>query len=63
MGDAITGSTNSGDTYTKNFSVQLPSNITNSSNVSIVAFVVDSSGKALNARTAHFGDVQTLEVE
>ena len=63
MGDAITGSTNSGDIYTKNFSVQLPSNITNSSNVSIVAFVVDASGKALNARTAHFGDVQTLEVE
>ena len=62
-GDAITGSTNSGDTYTKNFSVQLPSNISNSSNVSIVAFVVDASGKALNVRMAHFNDAQTYEIE
>ena len=62
-GDNITGATNSGDVYTRNFSVALPSNITNSNNVSIVAFVVDSSGKALNVRTAHFGDNQTFEVE
>jgi hypothetical protein len=63
MGDNITGTTNSGDVYSRNFSVALPSNITNSNNVSLVAFVVDSTGKALNVRTAHFGDTQTYEVE
>lgn len=63
MGDTITGSTNSGDTFTRNFSVSLPANISNSSNVSIVAFVVDAGGKALNSRVAHFGDTQTVEVE
>ena len=63
MGDDITGTTNSGDEYNRNFSVALPSNITNSNNVSLVAFVIDNTGKALNVRTAHFGDTQTFEVE
>ena len=63
MVDDITGTTNSGDEYNRNFSVALPSNITNSNNVSLVAFVIDNTGKALNVRTAHFGDTQTFEVE
>lgn len=48
--------------YTKSFSVAIPSNVTNSSNMSVVAFVVDgNSNGALNVRSAHFGDTQTFE--
>lgn len=63
LGDAITGNTNSGDVYNRNISVALPSNITDSNNISIVAFVVDNSGKAINVRMAHIGDTQTFEEE
>ena len=48
--------------YTKSFSVAVPSNVTNSSNIRVVAFVVDgNSNGALNVRSAHFGDSQSLE--
>jgi len=63
LGDAITGNTNSGDVYNRNISVPLPNNITDSNNISIVAFVVDNSGKAINVRMAHVGDTQTFEEE
>ena len=63
LGDAITGNTNSGDVYNRTISVPLPNNITDSNNISIVAFVVDNSGKAINVRMAHVGDTQTFEEE
>lgn len=63
MGDEITGNTNSGDVYNRNISVPLPNNITDSNNISIVAFVVNNSGKAINVRMAHIGDTQTFEEE
>lgn len=62
-GDAITGTTNVGQVYTRNFNVSVPANVANSGNVSIVAFVLDSNGKALNSRTVNLGDNQTFEQE
>ena len=48
--------------YTKSFSVAVPSNVANASNMTVVAFVVDgNSNGALNVRAAHFGDTQTFE--
>ena len=48
--------------YTKSFSVAVPSNVANASNMTVVAFVVDgNSNAALNVRAAHFGDTQTFE--
>lgn len=60
-GDAITGSTNQNDQYSKNFSIAVPSNVTNSANLDIVAFVIDNTGKAINVRTGAVGTSQTFE--
>lgn len=47
----------------KNFTVSLPSNVKNSSNVKIVAFLIDGTNKTvLNARQAAIGEIQNLEV-
>ena len=62
-GDAITGSTVSGDEYSKNFNIAVPANVANSANMSIVAFVVDSNGKVINVRSADLGENQTFEIE
>jgi hypothetical protein len=56
-GELIT--TNNGS---KSFSTQIPSNIQNISNVRVVAFVINSSGKVQNVRAAGIGETQTLEV-
>lgn len=50
-GDALTG-TNDGAIVTKNFNITVPSNISNSANMSFIAFVVGSDGKAINVRAA-----------
>ena len=50
-GDALIG-TNAGAIVTKNFTVPVPSNIANVSNMSFVAFVIDASGNAINVRGA-----------
>ncbi|MBP6099959.1 MAG: Omp28-related outer membrane protein [Flavobacterium sp.] len=60
-GDVITGNTNQNDVYTKNFTFAVPSNVSNSSNLDIVAFVIDSTGKAINVRTGAVGTNQTFE--
>jgi len=60
MGDALSG-TNDGATVTKNFNIPVPSNIADSSKMSFVAFVIDSSGKALNVRGALPNVTQTFE--
>ncbi|CCG52287.1 Probable lipoprotein precursor [Flavobacterium indicum GPTSA100-9 = DSM 17447] len=59
-GDDLTGTTD-GATVTKNFNLAIPSNITNSANMSFVAFVIDSSGKAINVRSAAPNVNQTFE--
>lgn len=52
LGDAITSNTNDGDIYTRNFTVNVPSNVANASNLSFVAFVIGTDNKAINVRAA-----------
>lgn len=62
MGDAIADNqTYSGNTYTRNFSFPIPSNIENSNEIEFVAFIVNNSGAVLNVRSAHLGEIQTFE--
>ncbi|MFM9988798.1 Omp28-related outer membrane protein [Flavobacterium sp.] len=48
-GDALTGTT-ANQTVTKNFTVSVPSNITNVVNMHFVAFVIGADGAAINVR-------------
>lgn len=50
-GDPLTG-TNDGVVVTKNFSIAIPSNVSNAANINFVAFVLDATGNALNVRGA-----------
>jgi hypothetical protein len=52
LGDAITSNTNDGDIYSRNFTVNVPSNVANASNLSFVAFVIGTDNKAINVRAA-----------
>lgn len=52
LGEAITSNTNDGDIYTRNFTVNVPSNVSNASNLSFVAFVIGADNKAINVREA-----------
>lgn len=53
----------SGNFVTKNYSVTLPSNVSNVSNVKLVAFVIDTAtNSVLNVRQASIGESQTLEI-
>jgi len=52
LGDAITSNTNDGDIYTRNFTINVPSNVANASNLSFVAFVIGTDNKAINVRAA-----------
>jgi thiol-disulfide isomerase/thioredoxin len=62
LGDEITENTNAGSALTKQFSINLPSNITNSTNISIAAFVLDSKNTSINARDAKINDIQDFEI-
>jgi hypothetical protein len=62
LGDVIPSSeTSYGKTYTRNFSVAVPSNITNTANMEFVAFVVGQDNKAINVRKAAIGENQPFE--
>lgn len=61
LGDAITESTNFGQTVTKNFNITVPSNITNANNVSFVAFVIDANNTVINVRGAQINENQSFE--
>jgi len=61
LGDNITGSTNTGNIYTKNFTVPVPSNISNASKLTFVAFVLDSTGKVINVRSSAPNVTQTFQ--
>lgn len=51
-----------GTQVNKNFTVSLPSNVKNSSNAKIVAFLIDATTKTvLNVRQAAIGETQVLE--
>ena len=61
-GDAIPSSElTAGNTYTTNLSMTLPSSVSNSGNIKVVAVVTSSSNTAINVREAHFGDTQDFE--
>lgn len=62
LGETITGSTNLNDEFSKSFTYNIPANV-NASNVRFVAFVIDSSNKALNSREAGPNETQTFEIE
>ena len=47
--------------YETNFSLPIPANITNNENMTVVAFVTNSSNTAKNVRVANFGESQTFE--
>jgi plastocyanin len=57
-GDAIS---NTGTTNEKNYSLALPSNITNTANARIVAFVTNSAGTVVNVQQAKLGQTKAFE--
>lgn len=61
VGDAITG-TNADTLVTRNFTVNVPANISNVANMYFVAFVLDASGKAINVRGAAPNVTQTFQI-
>lgn len=62
MGDPIpSGETYSGNIYTKNFNFNIPTNVESVNELDIVAFVVNSSGSALNVRKSHLNEIQDFE--
>jgi len=61
LGDPIDGTeTTSGNIYTKNFSLPIPSNVT-SENIEFVAFIVDENGNAINVRKSSKNESQEFE--
>ena len=61
VGDAIAG-TNADALVTRNFTVNVPANISNVANMYFVAFVLDASGKAINVRGAAPNVSQTFQI-
>jgi hypothetical protein len=53
--------TNFNQTLTTNFSLPIPSNISNADNISYVAFVVDANNNVINVRAAESNEDQTFE--
>jgi hypothetical protein len=62
LGDAITGSTNLNDVYTKTFTYTIPSGYV-AANMHFAAFVLDWNNKALNSRNASNNENQAFEIE
>ena len=63
LGDEIPATESVFDnTYTKTYSIPVPSNVANAANMEFVAFVVGSDKKAINVRKAVSGDDQELEI-
>ncbi|MXS70656.1 Omp28-related outer membrane protein [Flavobacteriaceae bacterium W22] len=61
LGDDIAGNTNAGNVFIKNFSLPVPSNISNVSKITFVAFILDSAGKVINVRSAGPNVSQTFQ--
>jgi thiol-disulfide isomerase/thioredoxin len=62
LGEAITGSTLNNTEYTKTFNYTIPGAV-NTANVRFVAFVIDSTNKAVNSRAAGANENQAYEIE
>ena len=61
LGDAVEGDTEAGNSFTKSFSVPVPTNIENINNVNFVAFLVDENNNALNVRASHINENHSFE--
>lgn len=62
LGDVIPANElTGGNVYTKTLSMSLPSSISNSNNIKVVAIVTESNNTAINSREAYFGDSQAFE--
>ncbi len=61
LGDNVTGTTN-GITVTKNFTLPIPTNISNPDNISFVAFLVGSDNVVINARASKANENQVFEI-
>lgn len=64
-GDAVTSGDLVNNVYSRTFSVNVPSNVANTDNMSIVAFMTNENfngdSYVMNARVAHMGDTQTFQ--
>jgi hypothetical protein len=60
LGDAISGSI-LGQTVTKNFSVLIPTNVSNADNISFVAMIVDENNTVINSRAIGANQNQAFE--
>ena len=60
FGDTLPDAIN-GDEYSNNFTLDMPSSVEDSSKLKIVAFVIDSSGKAINAQRVNLGSNQDYQ--
>ena len=62
LGDNIDSlESKTGKTFTKTFSVPIPSNISNVNNLEFVAYVVDANGNAVNVRSINKSEIQVFE--
>lgn len=61
LGEAILGNTSAGSSFSKNFSIPVPSNIANAANINFVAFLVGEDNVAINARASHANENQEFE--
>ena len=61
LGDPITEETLFVKTITKSYSLAIPSSVSNSENISFVAFVVDENNTVINCRSSEGNQNQTFE--
>lgn len=61
LGETISGNTSAGGSFTKNFTIPVPSNITNAENINFVAFLVGDDNITINARASHANESQEFE--
>ena len=52
---------NTGALVTKAYNLALPTNVSNTTNTRIVAFITDATGKVINVQTAKLGEVKDFE--
>ncbi len=62
LGETVTGATTTGSEFVKNFNYVIPGTY-QTSKLHFVAFVINSSNTAINARDAKINEVQNYEVE
>jgi len=61
LGETISGNTSAGSSFTKNFTIPVPSNIADAANINFVAFLTGEDNIAINARASHANENQEFE--